>query len=337
MAPVSPGLADEPARDNAKPAYRTEAVKRGTVVATVRATGTLEPAKVVDVGAQVDGPIVKLGADPNDPKKTIDYSTQVEEGTVLAQIDPVPYEARVTKARADLERARAELLVGEARLKQAEREWQRAQKLLERKTISQEEHDAIQANFEVAKANVALSKAGVAQAEAALRLAEINLGYTTLKSPIKGVVIDRRVNVGQAVQASFNAPSLFLIAGDLEHMTAWVSVNEADIGQVKKGQTARFTVDAFPGETFTGVVGIIRLNATMTQNVVTYTVEVPFDNPDRKLKPYLTADVQIEVATHKDVLLVPNAALRWRPEPEQVAPDARAQRFSIMLHLSVPY
>jgi HlyD family secretion protein len=324
LLPAGLAFADEPARGSAKPVYRTERVTRGTVVAIVGATGTVQPADVIGVGAQVTGRVVKFGADPKDPKKTVDYGTQVEEGTVLAQLDPARYEARVAKAKADLDRTRAELLLAEARLKQAERDGQRAQKLLERKSISQEEYDGIQGALEVAKASVAVSKTGIIQAEADLRAAQINLDYTTIKSPARGVIIDRRVNLGQTVAASQSAPSLFLIGKDLKRLQVWAAVNEADIGQVQKGQAARFSVAAFPDETFTGVVGTIRLNGAMTQNAVTYTVEVDVDNADGRLLPYLTAQTQIVVATRKDVLLVPNAALRWRPQPEQVTADARA-------------
>lgn len=156
-----------------------------------------------------------------------------------------------------------------------------------------------------------------------MKQAEINLDWTRIRSPVKGVIIDRRVNVGQTVVASLNAPSLFLIAKDLKHLQVWVSVNEADIGKIRKEQAVRFTVDAFPGEVFAGKVAQIRLNATMTQNVVAYTVVVTTDNPDGKLLPYLTANVQFEVGRRKDVLLVPNAALRWRPQPQWIAADAR--------------
>jgi HlyD family secretion protein len=165
---------------------------------------------------------------------------------------------------------------------------------------------------------------GVAQAEAALKRARTNLGYCTIKSPVKGVIIDRRVNIGQTVVSSLNAPSLFLIAKDLTRLQVWAPVNEADIGHIHPGQPVTFTVDAYPGQVFTGEVGKVRLNATMTQNVVTYTVEVTTDNTSGKLLPYLTANLQFEVSRQHDVLLVPNAALRWYPQPQEVAPDVRA-------------
>jgi HlyD family secretion protein len=178
----------------------------------------------------------------------------------------------------------------------------------------------------VGQAAIAQAKATVAGAEAALRRADRNLAFTVIKSPVRGVVIDRRVNIGQTVVASLNAPSLFLIAKDLGRMQVWVAVNEADIGNIHPGQPVSFTVDAYPGQTFKGSVNKVRLNASMTQNVVTYVVEVTTDNKDGKLLPYLTANVQFEVARREDVTMVPNAALRWLPQDDQIAPDARNQQ-----------
>jgi HlyD family secretion protein len=177
-----------------------------------------------------------------------------------------------------------------------------------------------------AKANVARTRADLSQARATLRRSQTNLGYCTIKSPVKGVIVDRRINVGQTVVSSLNSPSLFLIAKDLKRLEVWASVNEADIGSIRSGQTVRFTVDAFPGHTFHGVVAEDqpRLNASMNQSIVTYTVVVDTDNSEGKLLPYLTADVEFQVATHKDVLTVPNAALRWHPSAERLASDGLA-------------
>ncbi|MCL4501688.1 MAG: efflux RND transporter periplasmic adaptor subunit, partial [Deltaproteobacteria bacterium] len=169
------------------------------------------------------------------------------------------------------------------------------------------------------------AKKTVEQAKATLQRAQQNLSYCTIVSPVKGVIVDRRVNIGQTVVASLNAPSLFLIAKDLTRIQVWVSVNEADIGLIHTGQPANFTVDAFPGQVFEGQVGKIRLNATMTQNVVTYTVEVTTDNSDGKLLPYLTANVKFVVGESKNVLTVPNAALRWEPKPDQLVKEGREQ------------
>jgi HlyD family secretion protein len=321
-------------------AYRTAPISRGDLVAMIGATGTVEPEEVIDVGAQVAGRIIEFGKD--DSGKSIDYGSNIEAGTVLARIDPVLYNSDVASAQAQLEsakagvtRAEADLLQLNAKFEQAQRDWTRAQKLGPSDALAQVEYDTYQSNFEAARANVAVGKASieqakrnVAQAEAALARQKQNLSYTTIVSPVKGVIIDRRVNIGQTVVASLNAPSLFLIAKDLKRMQVWVAVNEADVGQIRPGQPVTFTVDAFPGETFKGEVSKIRLNAQMTQNVVTYTVEVSTDNSSGKLLPYLTANVQFEASRHDDVLMVPNAALRYAPAADKVVPSARSEAAS---------
>jgi HlyD family secretion protein len=325
--------------------FRTAVVERGDVVVTVGATGTLEPEEVIDVGAQVVGRVQEFGPDPRgetDPKfkdKRIDYGSPVEEGTVLALIDPRVYKAQYDQAKAALDRAEADLLQLQAKEVQTKLEWQRAQRLREMtvgdraaaggdavrspglpiQAISNSDFILAQANYDVAKANVAVGKAVIEQQRGILSLAKTNLDFTVIASPVKGTIIDRRVNIGQTVVASLNAPSLFLLAQDLAQMQVWASVNEADIGQLKTGTAVSFTVDAFPGDVFHGVVEQIRLNASMTQNVVTYTVVVSVENEDLKLLPYLTADVKFEIQRRDDVLRVPNAALRFQPRPDQVA------------------
>jgi HlyD family secretion protein len=179
------------------------------------------------------------------------------------------------------------------------------------------------ANYKAAEANVEVGKATIKQNEALLALAKTNLEYTVIQSPVEGMIVDRRVNVGQTVVSSLNAPSLFLIAKDLTRIQVWASVNEADIGHIHVGMPVSFTVEAYPGETFRGKVSQIRLNATMTQNVVTYTVVIVTDNKDGRLLPYLTANLQFEVEQRSNVLLVPNMALRWKPRPQQIDPEAR--------------
>jgi HlyD family secretion protein len=310
---------------DATPSFRTAMVKRGDLLSTISATGTVEPEEVVDVGAQIVGTMKNLGFDPGDPqkKKTIDYGSVVQEGTILAVIDDSVYKAQVDQAQAALLRAKADLIQMQAKAEQTKQEWKRADSLRPTKAIADTDFDLAVANYKVAQANVAVGEAAIKQSEAALRLANTNLDYTIIKSPVRGVIIARRVNVGQTVVATFNAPSLFLIAKDLRRMQVWASVNEADIGRIRPGQPAQFGVDAYPGETFRGKVLQIRLNATMTQNVVTYTVVVETDNSDLKLLPYLTANLRFEVDHRKSVLLVPNAALRWKPRTQQMAPDVR--------------
>ncbi len=326
--------------------YRTAPVKRGELLATISATGTVEPEEVIDVGAQVAGQISSFGRDKTG--KPIDYGSVVEAEMVLAQIDDSLYAADVAMANAQLQQAqagvkRAEADLGQLKAKhyQAERDWERAQKLGPSDALSEASYDAYRSAYEMAKANLAVGEAAIQQArktaahaEATLQRTQRNLGYCTIKSPVNGVIIDRRVNIGQTVVASLNAPSLFLIAKDLKRMQVWVSVNEADIGAIHPGQPVRFTVDAYPGEVFHGEVGKIRLNASMTQNVVTYTVEVITDNSSGRLLPYLTANVQFEIGRRTNVLLVPNAALRWSPLPDEVVPQYReAAAHEVSVHL----
>jgi HlyD family secretion protein len=360
-------------------AYRTEAVTRGDLLATVSATGTVEPEDVVDVGAQVAGQIKRFGTDGK-TGKPIDYSSAVEEGQPLAFIDDVLYKAKVDQSKAQLASAKAQLESAKAQLESAKakyesakantqlasanleqaksrdyqtaRDWDRTKQLRRNNAIADVDYDTAQAAYEtnragitVAQATLAQAQANEADAKAALGTAEaavgtaqanievaqatlaqdqINLDYCTIKAPVKGVVVDRRVTIGQTVQSSFNTPSLFLLAKDLGRLKVWASVNEADMGRVHTGQVVRFTVDALPGEVFQGMVGIIRLNATNTNNVITYTVEVLCDNPDGKLLPYMTTNLQFEVDRRSDALLVPNAALRYVPSPQQVVPEGRA-------------
>jgi len=328
------------------PDLQTVAVKRGDVFATISATGTVEPEQVVDIGAQVTGSIISFGKDSEG--KTIDYGSQVEKGVLLAKIDDSVYSINKQQAEAQLLQARSAVLSAQAALQedkakleqakamanQAEKDWKRAEKLGPSNSLSQSAYDTYQGAYDSAKANVAAaeaacevstaqiatSKAAVALGEASVQLADRNLGYCTILSPVKGVVIDRRVDVGQTVVSNMNVSSLFLLASDLKKMDVWVSVNEADIGNIHKGQSATFTVDAYPGTIFQGIVNKVRLNATMSQNVVTYTVEINTDNSDGKLLPYLTASVKFEVDLKQNALTIPNAALRWRPNDNQLAP-----------------
>ena len=315
--------------------FRTAKVARGDLLVSISATGTLEPEEVIDVGAQVAGQILTFGKDADG--KTVDYGSHVEAGTVLAQIDDSLYKAQAAEANAQVQQAKAALQVANANLQeakaklyQAQRDWDRAQKLGPSEALAQASFDSYKSAYETAQANVAVSEASILQAqasvtqtEAASQRAKRNLDYTTIRSPVKGVIIDRRVNTGQTVVASLNAPSLFLLAKDLTRMQVWVAVNEADIGKIHAGQPVTFTVDAFPGQSFKGEVGKVRLNASMTQNVVTYTVEIVTDNPSGRLLPYLTANVQFELDRRNNVLMVPNAALRWTPSSDQMAPQSR--------------
>ena len=319
-------------------AWRTAEAQRGDLTVTITATGTIEPEESIDVGAQVQGRITEFGKDVKG--KSVDNNSEVKAGQVLAVIDASVYQSEVDQAQAQLKqaqagvaRAQADLGQLKAKLLQADRDWKRAQKLGPSDALSQADYDAYDSAYETAKANVAVgesaieqAKATVTQNEAALKRAQQNLNYCTIYAPVDGVVITRRVNIGQTVVSSLSAPSLFLLAKDLTRMVIWASVNEADIGKIKVDQPVIFTVDAYPERKFRGTVSKVRIDAQMTQNVVTYTVEIAADNPDRALVPYMTANVSFEVSKRENALLVPNGALRWSPtDPEQVAPDARSE------------
>ncbi|HEV8701011.1 MAG TPA: efflux RND transporter periplasmic adaptor subunit [Candidatus Polarisedimenticolia bacterium] len=270
--------------------YRMMRVDRGTVSETVTATGTISAVTTVQVGSQVSGIISRLHADYNSP---------VKRGQLLAELDPTPFQAQV-------EQRTAELAQAEVQKRNAEIAFHRSERLKEEGLEADAEFDAARAAFDSAQAQVDLAAAG-------LRQAKTSLSYARIFSPIDGVVVARQYDIGQTVAASFQAPTLFTIAEDLTKMRVLVDVDQSDIGRTAVGQTARFTVDAYPEETFSGQISQIRLNATQNQNVVTYPVIVDVANPDRKLRPLMTADVTIEVSSVPDVLRVPNAALRFQP------------------------
>jgi HlyD family secretion protein len=328
------------AHANSRTVFRFDELTRGRLVATIGSTGTVQAREVVDVGAQVAGRIITIGKDPYTQSGIVDWGSEVEgpvldndgkivkHGTILAQIDPALYAAQVAATEAQVEAAQADLLQKTATLGQATADWGRAEKLFKDGVIAKAEYDQFQAQFEVAKANVKVSKANIGVAKANLTNAKTNLEYATISAPVKGVVIDRRVNVGQTVVASLSAPSLFLIAKDLTKLEVWATVNEVDVSKIRVGTDVKFTVDSLAGRIYHGKVVPqgklpLRLNAAMNQNVVTYTVVVSVDNSDRALSPYMTANLSFITADHKDVLMVPNAALRWQPAKEQIAPEQR--------------
>ncbi len=320
--------------------FRTEQVVRSDMSSFISATGTVEPEELVNVGAQVNGMVERFGLDTNG--KSVDYGSTVTEGMLLAQIDDSLFvadlkqsEANKLQAVASIASAKANILQAHARFKLAETNYVRAQGLAPKGVMSASDFDAAVSEFDTAKANIAvkeadleLANAQLANAEATLARSRRNWEYCTIKSPVNGIIIDRRVSVGQTVNSSMNAPSLFLIAKDLRRMQVWVSVNEADVGQIKAGMPVLFSVDTFPGIEFKGEVQKVRLNATMSQNVVTFVVEVGTDNSDGKLLPYLTANVKFILDSRKDVINVPNSALRFTPDasilpPGYVAPEIK--------------
>lgn len=284
--------------------YRTEKVTRGDIVAAVTATGTVNAVTTVLVGTQVSGTIKSI---------YVDFNSPVKKGQVIAQIDPATFEAQMGQAKANLLSARANLEKAEAALLDAKRTMERNRELFSQNLVARSELDTSETNYDSAKAQVSVAKAQIAQAEAALRLSETNLRYTKIVSPVDGTVVSRNVDVGQTVAASFQTPTLFNIAQDLTKMQIDTSVAEADIGRIEVGQSVEFTVDAYPDVTFNGKVSEIRNAPIVVQNVVTYDVVVKVDNPELKLKPGMTANVSIIVSSKKDVLMIPNAALRFRP------------------------
>jgi HlyD family secretion protein len=299
---------------NAAAPYRTARVDRGDIVQTVRATGVVQPLQVVQVGTQVNGPILKLYAD---------YNSRVKAGDVVAQIDPAVYEARLAQDEATLRQSLAAVDQAVARLGQAERELGRAQELAKRDLIAQSDLDAALAGRDVLAAEVKVAQARVAQSEAALRMSRANLNYTTIRAPVDGIVVSRAVNEGQTVVASLSAQTMFVIATDLSRVQVEASIAEADIGSIRAGQPVIFSVDAYDQEAFTGAVQQVRLAASTVQNVVTYPVVVEAENPGEKLFPSMTANLSCEVARRMQALRVPNAALRFRPDPEpaQTGPE----------------
>lgn len=312
-----------PTTPESSASLRTAKVKRGDLLATIDATGTVEPEEVVDVGAQVFGRVESLGDPANPHQKTIDYGAVVDEGTVLAKLDDATYKSQCEYAEATLARAKADFDQAKARFVQASDDLERANSLKPMKAIADSDYDAITANHKTAQAAVESCKAVIRQNEALLKLAQANLQNTVVKSPVRGIIIDHHASVGRTVQASPGGPGLFVIAKNLRRMRVCASVNESDIGHIHVGIPVNFTVDAYPDEVFHGKVTQVRLNAAVMQNMVSYTVVVSADNPDGKLLPHLTARLRFELDQKRNVLLVPSTALRWRPRLQQVPPDVR--------------
>ncbi|OQZ00691.1 MAG: hypothetical protein B6D35_05945 [Candidatus Brocadia sp. UTAMX2] len=284
--------------------YKTEKIDRGTIAKYVTATGTINPVRTVIIGSQVTGLISKLYAD---------YNSEVKTGQIVAQIDPIPFEHQVKRAEAALATAIASLEKAKVTAKNNRRNYHRSKKLFAKKVVSIEELDAARTVYETGLADTKLAEAQVLQAKAALDIAKTDLKHTVILSPLNGIVISRNVDVGQTVVSSFQTPTLFNIAEDLVHMQVNTNVDEADIGMVKVGQDAKFTVDAFPDDVFEGRVSEIRMAPIIFQNVVTYDTIINVGNSSLKLKPGMTANTSILVARVEDVVRVPNAALRYTP------------------------
>jgi HlyD family secretion protein len=284
--------------------YRSAPVTRGVITRAVTATGTVNPELTIIVGTYVSGVIQELYCD---------YNTEVRKSQLCAKIDPRPYQTMVDQSKANLAVAKAQLDKDSASLGYAKVAFDRAARLVQSSTVSQDSYDSAKSNYEQAQAQVAFDEATIQLRQAARDAAQVNLDYTDIISPVHGTVVSRNVTMGQTVAASFQTPTLFLIATDLTRMQVDTNVSESDIGGIKTGQKSTFTVDAFPKRTFQGTVGQVRQSPQTVQNVVTYDVVGNVDNTDLALKPGMTAAVRLVVDQRNDVIRVPNAAPRYRP------------------------
>src|ERR1700756_4695314 len=310
---------------NTEVKHFTAKVERGEIEDVVEATGTINAVITVQVGSQVSGTIAKLNAD---------FNSRVHKGDIVALIDPALFKGALLQAAADLENAKANLVAAQANLEKAKAglvqtkaDYDRTVSLFEGGITSQQQLDLAKANYDSAKAAVGAAAASVTQGEAqvsqkraAQEVAQTNLNYTVIRSPIDGTVVARNVDVGQTVAASLQAPTIFTIAQDLSKMWVYAKTDESDVGNIKIKAPVTFKVDAFPEDTFNGVVSQVRMNATTVQSVVTYDTIIEFANPELKLFPGMTAYVTLPVATVENALKLPNTALRYKPpmSPEEI-------------------
>src|SRR5256712_10240793 len=294
------------------PPYRTDAITRGPVSEVVNATGDVSAIVTVNVGSQVSGIVNRL---------YVDFNSVVKRAQLLASLDPRLFQAQLEKAEASLASAKANVQKAQAAYSDSLRIALRQQELLQQGLISQAELETAVATRDQNAAALSAAQASVLQAKADRDMAATNLAFTRIESPIDGIVVSRSVDVGQTVAAAFQAPTLFLIANDLTKMQILANIDEADVGKVHPGLEAKFTVDAYPGETFTGSIRDVRQAPNTIQNVVTYPAVIDAPNPDRKLRQGMTASVNITAARKDDSLRVSNAALRWKPD-ESTAPEA---------------
>jgi len=304
--------------NNSAVEYKTTTVARGDIVQAVTANGALTPVRNVEVGSQISGTLLDVKVDFNDRVKT---------GQVLAQIDPATYERALGQSDAELANSAAALEL-------AQLNFNRNKELFGAKLISKLEFDESKAGLSQAEANVKMRQANVERAK-------VDLNRTTIYAPIDGIIINRRIEIGQTVAASLNTPTLFVIANDLAKMRIEAAVSEADVGGVTEGQTVNFTVDAFPSRQFRGIVSQVRYAANTNQNVVTYTTIVEVDNADLKLRPGMTANASIIIAQRKGTLRIPNAALRFRPPADAIIEGATnapvAEKAKVEIATSGPF
>jgi HlyD family secretion protein len=321
-------------KGNDKPQYFTAKADRGDISQVVEATGTINAVTTVQVGSQVSGTVSRLYAD---------FNSRVKRGQIIAQIDPSLFQGSLLQAKADLANARASVATAKANLQKAlalqiqtTADYERVKALTAQRVMSTQQLDLAKANYDsavagssAADAQVKQAEAQVQQREAAVRVAQTNLNYTTIRAPIDGTVIARNVDVGQTVAASLQAPTLFTIAQDLTKMQVYASTDESDVGVIRPNQRVTFKVDAYPKESFSGLVSQVRMNATTVQNVVTYNTIIDFDNPEMKLFPGMTAYITIPVTSAMNVLRVPNGALRYKPDMTAAEIRALYQKYGI--------
>jgi HlyD family secretion protein len=285
--------------------YQTATIDRGDIVDVVGATGTLQAVTTVQVGSQVSGTVDSLGAD---------FNSRVKKDQVIARLETSTFDARLSQARANLVAARANVEKARATVADTKQKYDRAKELSAQQLLPQSDLETAKSNYEGAVASIQGAEAAVSQAAAAVQQSQVDLTHTVIRAPIDGVVVARNVDVGQTVAASLQAPVLFVIANDLTHMQVNASIDEADIGRVHAGQDVTFHVDAYPNETFTGRVEQVRLQPITVQNVVTYNTLIAVDNPGGRLMPGMTATVSLIIQKRENVLRLPAAALRFRPE-----------------------
>lgn len=296
-------------RGDSRPEVTTAAASRGSIVSEVAATGTLEAVSAVEVGSQISGSVEALYAD---------FNSVVRHGQVLARLEPSLYESATEQARANLVKAEADLERLQLNVADAETKRGRSQALWERQLVSANDMEASDVTLRLAQAQARAAEAQVTQVAASLKQAQLNLAKTVILSPIDGIVVARNVDVGQTVAASLQAPTLFVIAADLTRMQLKASIDEADVGRIAPGQAVAFTVDAYPGDPFNGVVEQVRLNPVVEQNVVTYAAIISAPNPALKLRPGMTANATVQISRRENVLTVPAAALRVRPDADML-------------------
>ena len=289
-------------KQNGKAEYLSEPIQKRTITQIVEATGTIEPINTVSIGSQVSGRIDEI---------FVDFNSQVEKGQQLAQIDTSLFSAQLQQAEANINNAKATLAKNQALLDYDTKTYHRYKNLYERNLVSKNDLDSAESAYKSDLAQVASAKAQIMQAQANYATASANMGYTKIVSPVKGTVISKEVEVGQTVAASFQTPTLFMVAEDLTKMRIETSVSEADIGKVKEGQEVEYTLDGYPDSIFKGIVTQVRLSPTTESNVVTYTVVIEVENNEGKLLPGMTANVSIITGKKENILTVPNVALKF--------------------------